>query len=76
MGNIAIVSCTSADLTPEQAAAIGVRLVPLKVSFGDDSYDTVIELIERGVLPEADRAGCALPQDLRGQPGPVRGGLP
>lgn len=44
MGNIAIVSCTSADLTPEQAEAAGVRLVPLKVSFGDETWDTVTEL--------------------------------
>ena len=44
MGNIAIVSCTSADLTPEQAKEAGVALVPLKVSFGDESWDTVTEL--------------------------------
>jgi fatty acid kinase fatty acid binding subunit len=44
MGSIAIVSCTSADLTPEQADALGVRLVPLKVSFGDETFDTVTEL--------------------------------
>lgn len=44
MGNIAIVSCTSADLTPQQAQEAGVRLVPLKVSFGEETFDTVTEL--------------------------------
>jgi len=44
MGNIAIVSCTSADLTPEEAQALRVRLVPLKVTFGDETFDTVTEL--------------------------------
>ena len=62
MGNIAIVSCTSADLTPEQAAAIGVRLVPLKVSFGDDSYDTVLELSNEEFYQKLTAPGAPFPK--------------
>jgi len=58
MGNIAIVSCTSADLTPQQAEAVGVRLVPLKVSFGDETFDTVVgisneDFYQRLTAPDA-----------------------
>ena len=62
MGNIAIVSCTSADLTPEQAEAAGVTLVPLKVSFGDESWDTVIELSNEEFYAKLTAPGAPFPK--------------
>ena len=62
MGNIAIVSCTSADLTPEQAKAVGVTLVPLKVSFGDETWDTVIELSNEDFYAKLTAPGAPFPK--------------
>lgn len=62
MGNIAIVSCTSCDLTPEQAQAAGVRLVPLKVTFGSDTYDTVTELSNEEFYRKLTAPGAPFPR--------------
>jgi DegV family protein with EDD domain len=62
MGNIAIVSCTSADLTPEQAREVGVRLVPLKVSFGDETFDTVTELSNEEFYRKLTAPGAPFPR--------------
>lgn len=62
MGNIAIVSCTSADLTPEQAKAVGVALVPLKVSFGDETWDTVTELSNEDFYAKLTAPGAPFPK--------------
>ena len=62
MGNIAIVSCTSSDLTPEQAAELGVRLVPLKVTFGDETFDTVTELTNEQFYEKLTAPGAPFPR--------------
>lgn len=62
MGNIAIVSCTSADLTLAQAAELGVRLVPLKVTFGSETFDTVIELSNEAFYEKLTAPGAPFPQ--------------
>ncbi|MEX1296768.1 MAG: DegV family protein, partial [Candidatus Limnocylindrales bacterium] len=62
MGNIAIVSCTSADLTPEQAREAGVTLVPLKVSFGDETWDTVTELSNEDFYARLTAPGAPFPK--------------
>jgi len=66
MGNIAIVTDTSSDLTPAQAEEAGVRLVSLTVSFGDDSWAAGIELTneefyERLTAPDAPVPRTAAP---------------
>jgi DegV family protein with EDD domain len=62
MGTIAIVSCTSADITPEQAKAVGVTLVPLKVSFGDETWDTVTELANEDFYTKLTAPGAPFPR--------------
>jgi DegV family protein with EDD domain len=62
MGNIAIVSCTSGDLTPEQANEAGVTLVPLKVSFGDETWDTVTELSNEDFYAKLTAPGAPFPR--------------
>ena len=69
MGNIAIVSCTSSDLTPEQAAALDVQLVPLKVTFGDETYDTVTELSNEAFYEKLTAPGAPFPQTAAVNPG-------
>jgi DegV family protein with EDD domain len=70
MGNIAIVTDTSSDLTPAEAEAAGVRLVPLTVSFGDDSWEAGTELTneefyERLTAPDAPMPRTAAPNPGR-----------
>ena len=62
MGNIAIVSCTSADLTPEQAQELAVTLVPLKVSFGDETFDTVTGLSNEDFYQKLTAPGAPFPR--------------
>ena len=72
MGNIAIVTDTSSDLTPAQAEEAGVRLVSLTVSFGDDSWAAGIELTneefyERLTAPDAPMPRTAAPNPAQFQ---------
>lgn len=65
---VQIVTDSAADLTPEQAAALGVRIVPLMIRFGDEEYVDVVEL-----SPEAFYAKMAeldvLPSTAAPSPG-------
>jgi len=44
MGRTAIVTDSTADLTPEMAASAGVRVVPLYVRFGDEEFQAGVDL--------------------------------
>ncbi|HYM84118.1 MAG TPA: DegV family protein [Candidatus Dormibacteraeota bacterium] len=44
MAGVAIVTDSAADLTPEVAAGAGIRVVPLEVSFGSESFRAGIDL--------------------------------
>jgi len=70
MANVAVVTDTSSDLTPEQAAQAGVRLVPLTVSFGDETFEAVTglsneEFYERLTAPGAPMPRTAAPNPAR-----------
>jgi fatty acid kinase fatty acid binding subunit len=41
---VRIVTDSTADLTPDEAAALGVTLVPLTVFFGDEAFLDIVEL--------------------------------
>ena len=68
MANIAIVTDTSSDLLPEQADAAGIRLVPLTVSFGDDTYDAVTGLTNEQFYPMLTAPGAPLPKTAAPNP--------
>jgi DegV family protein with EDD domain len=68
MGNIAIVTDTSSDLTPQQAEAAGVRLVPLTVSFGDESFTAGIELSNEEFYERLTAAGAPMPRTAAPNP--------
>ncbi len=58
MSHVAIVTDSASDLTPEQAAAAGIAVVPLIVSFGTESFRAGVDLStdafwERMVAPDA-----------------------
>jgi DegV family protein with EDD domain len=58
MGRIAVFTDSASDLDPAEAAASGIRIVPLIVSFGQDSYKSGVEMStqafwDRMVAPDA-----------------------
>jgi DegV family protein with EDD domain len=68
MPSIAIVTDTSCDLLPEQAAAVGIRLVPLSVSFGDESFAAVTELSNEDFYRRLTAPGAPLPRTAAPNP--------
>ena len=68
MPSIAIVTDTSADLLPEQAAAAGIRLVPLSVSFGDETFAAVTELSNEDFYRKLTAPGAPLPKTAAPNP--------
>jgi DegV family protein with EDD domain len=42
--NVAIVTDSASDLPPDRAAAAGIRIVPLNVSFGSETFRAVVDL--------------------------------
>jgi|APLow6443716910_1056828.scaffolds.fasta_scaffold77401_2 DegV family protein with EDD domain len=68
MPTIAIVTDTSSDLLPEQAAEAGIRLVPLTVSFGDETFEAVTELRNEDFYPRLTASGAALPKTAAPNP--------
>jgi DegV family protein with EDD domain len=68
MANIAIVTDTSSDLTPHQAASAGVRLVPLTVSFGDETFEAVTELSNEDFYRKLTAPGAVLPRTAAPNP--------
>lgn len=61
---VAIVTDSGADLTPEQQAEYGIRVVPLTVSFGQESYRgelTPAKFWERMTAPDSPFAATAAP---------------
>lgn len=69
MGNIAIVTDTSSDLTPAEAEAAGVRLVPLRVSFGDDSWEAGTELTNEEFYKRLTAPDAPMPRTASPNPG-------
>ncbi len=68
MPTIAIVTDTSSDLLPEQAAEAGIRLVPLSVSFGDESFEAGTELRNEDFYPRLTAPGAPLPRTAAPNP--------
>lgn len=69
MSHIAIVTDTSSDLPPEQAASAGITLVPLTVSFGEDSWDAVTELSNEDFFTKLTAPGAPFPKTAAPNPG-------
>ena len=57
MSKIAIVTDTDSSLSLDVAAQHGVRLVPISVHFGEESYKTEFEIDDAAVFARVDREG-------------------
>jgi DegV family protein with EDD domain len=68
MAGIAIVTDTSADLLPQDAAKAGVSLVPLTVSFGDETFEAVTELSNADFYDRLTAPGAPLPRTAAPSP--------
>jgi len=68
MASIAIVTDTSADLLPAQARAAGIHLVPLTVSFGDETFQAVTELSNERFYELLTAPGAPLPRTAAPNP--------
>ncbi|HEX4202869.1 MAG TPA: DegV family protein [Ktedonobacteraceae bacterium] len=65
---IRLVTDSTADFTVEQAEALGIIVVPLTVSFGDETYLDNIEL-DNALFYEKLQSSKALPQTSQPAPG-------
>ena len=44
MGRVAIVTDSASDFDPARAAALGIAVVPLLVTFGNDTYEAGVNM--------------------------------
>jgi DegV family protein with EDD domain len=68
MAGVAIVTDTSSDLLPDEAAAAGVGLVPLSVSFGDETFAALTELSNEAFYERLTAQGAPLPRTAAPNP--------
>jgi DegV family protein with EDD domain len=61
MARVAIVTDNAADLLPEESAAAGIRVVPLTVSFGDESFQQGVNLTNEEFYARLTAPGAAFP---------------
>ena len=57
MGMVRVVTDSTADLTPEQIAELGVAVAPLTVSFGDMTYEDGVTIDSRTFFQQLERGG-------------------
>ncbi len=70
--NVAILTDSTADLSPDQAAAAGITVVPLYVRFGSDEYRAGIDLTTEGFWQTMLAPGAAHPTTAAPSPGDFR----
>jgi DegV family protein with EDD domain len=68
MARVAVVTDTSSDLLPEEARAAGVRLVPLTVTFGDETFEALTELSNEDFYRRLTAPGEPLPRTAAPNP--------
>lgn len=71
MGNVAIVTDTACDLTPEGAAAAGIDLVPLLVRFGDEERKAHVEIGLDAFYDRLLAPGAPFPSTAACSPGEI-----
>jgi DegV family protein with EDD domain len=57
MGKIAIVTDTDASLPPELIARYGIHMVPINVIFGEETFETGVNINDQTVFERVDREG-------------------
>ncbi|HEX5828994.1 MAG TPA: DegV family protein [Candidatus Limnocylindrales bacterium] len=69
MPAIAVVTDSTSDLMPAQAAAAGIRVVPLFVQFGPDSYQVGVDLTTEQFWEKLLAPGAPIPSTAAPAPG-------
>lgn len=69
MGRVAIVTDSTADLTPAQAAAAGIHVVPLYVRFGDQELRALVDLTTEQFWDRLLAPGAPIPSTSAPSPG-------
>ncbi len=69
MTRVAVVSDSASDLTPEAAAAAGITLVPLLVSFGEREYRTGVDIDVDEFYRLLTAPGAPFPRTAAASPG-------
>ncbi len=69
MGRIAVITDSTADLTPAQAADAGVRVVPLYVRFGDEEFQAGVDLSTEAFWERLLAPGAPIPTTAAPTPG-------
>jgi DegV family protein with EDD domain len=68
MVSVAIVTDTSSDLLPADAERAGIRLVPLSVSFGEETFAALTELSNEDFYARLTAPGAPLPRTAAPNP--------
>jgi DegV family protein with EDD domain len=68
MAHVAIVTDTSSDLPPDQALEAGIRLVPLTVSFGEETFDAGTGLSNEDFYARLTAPGAPFPKTAAPSP--------
>jgi DegV family protein with EDD domain len=69
VGRVAIVTDSTADLTPDQAAAAGIHVVPLYVRFGDKEFRALVDLTTEQFWDRLLAPGAPIPSTSAPSPG-------
>ena len=69
MATVAILTDSTADLTPEQAATAGITVVPLYVRFGAEEFRAGVDLTTEQFWQKLLAAGAAFPTTAAPSPG-------
>ena len=72
MGRVAIFTDSASDLDPADAAAAGITIVPLIVSFGPDSYRTGVEMSTQAFWERMTAPDAPFPTTAASSPGDFR----
>jgi DegV family protein with EDD domain len=69
VSRVAVVTDSAADLDPGRAAALGIIVVPLIVSFGSDSYRAGVEMTTEAFWARMTAADAPFPKTAAASPG-------
>ena len=69
MSHTAVVTDSTADLMPDVAAAAGIRVVPLYVQFGEDSFQVGVDLTTEQFWTKLLAPGAPMPSTAAPSPG-------
>jgi DegV family protein with EDD domain len=69
MSRIGVVTDSASDLEPDEAARLGIVVVPLYVTFGDREFRAGIDLSSKDFWRELTAAGAAFPKTAAAPPG-------